>query len=75
MNDYTYQHTFAARAAELQDIAALDRLAGELAPTPRLRRYAEDRGLADRPSWGAGIRSLVPRGRHTRHARHARHAA
>ena len=68
MNDYTYQHTFEARSAELQDIAAMDRLAGQLAPAPRLRRYAETQGLADRPTWRAEIRSLVTRGRHVRHA-------
>ena len=66
MSDYTYQHTFETRSAELQDIAAMDRLAGQLAPAPRLRRYAETSGLADRRGWGAEIRALV---------RHARHAA
>ena len=66
MNDYTYQHTFEARSAELQDIAAMDRLAGQLAPAPRLRRYAETQGLTPRRRWGAGIKSLVS---------HARHAA
>ena len=68
MNDYSYQHTFATRSAELQDIAAMDRLAAELAPAPRLRRYAEGRGLADRPGWGTELRSLVAHVRHPRHA-------
>ena len=68
MSDYIYQQNFQSRSAELQDIAAMDRLAGELATTRRMRRYAETRGLAHRPGWRADLRSLVTRGRHPRHA-------
>ena len=71
MSDYIYQRNFQIRSAELQDIAAMDRLAGELASTRRMRRYAETRGLADRPAWGEAVVALVTRRRHARHARHA----
>ena len=71
MSDYIYQQNFQTRSAELQDIAAMDRLAGELAPTRRMRRYAETQGLAQRPAWGETLVALVTRRHHTRHARHA----
>lgn len=50
MNDYSYGYEYRARLAELQDIAAMDRLAAELAPAARLHRYAEGRGYGH-TSW------------------------
>ena len=71
MSEYIYQQDFQTRSAELQDIAAMDRLAGELATSRRLQRYAETRGLAERPAWGGTVVALVTRRHHTRRARHA----
>jgi hypothetical protein len=71
MSDYIYQQNFQARSAELQDIAAMDRLATDLASSRRLRRYADTSGLGDRPAWGQSLVALVTRRHHTRHARHA----
>jgi hypothetical protein len=71
MSDYIYQQNFQTRSAELQDIAAMDRLAGELAPSRQLRRYAASRGLVDRPAWSEALVALVSRRHHGRHPRHA----
>jgi hypothetical protein len=71
MSDYIYQQNFQTRSAELQDIAAMDRLAGELAPSRRLRRYAETSGLTGRPAWGEALVALVTRRHHAQHPRHA----
>lgn len=43
MSDYGYTKEFEARAAELVDIAAMDRLARDLAPESSLRHLAEQR--------------------------------
>ncbi len=43
LDDYSYGWEHRARATELQDIAAMDRLAAQLAPPSALRRYAATR--------------------------------
>jgi hypothetical protein len=43
LNDYSYDREYRTRSTELQDIAAMDRLAAELAPPSALRRYAASR--------------------------------
>jgi hypothetical protein len=43
LNDYSYSWEYRTRSTELQDIAAMDRLAAELAPASTLRRYARSR--------------------------------
>jgi hypothetical protein len=53
LNDYSYGWEYRTRSTELQDIAAMDRLAAELAPASTLRRYARSRrvrgtGVAER---------------------------
>ena len=40
VDDYSFGWEYKARETELQDIAAMDRLAAELAPQAALRRYA-----------------------------------
>ena len=42
-DDYSHGWEHRARSTELQDIAAMDRLAAELAPPSALRRYAASR--------------------------------
>jgi hypothetical protein len=42
-DDYSFGREHRARATELQDIAAMDRLAAEAAPAAELRRYAASR--------------------------------
>ena len=59
-DDYSYGWEHRARITELQDIAAMDRLAAQVAPPSALRRYAASRA-ARRPergprSWWAGLR-------------------
>jgi hypothetical protein len=43
LDDYSYGLEYRTRTTELQDIAAMDRLAAELAPQSALRRYAASR--------------------------------
>jgi len=69
LNDYSYSWEYRTRSTELQDIAAMDRLAAELAPASTLNRYGRSRrnrgvGVAER--WT----DLRRRGR----AAHPRHA-
>jgi hypothetical protein len=57
-DDYSFGWEHRARITELQDIAAMDRLAAEVAPPSALRRYAASRAVrrADsrrRPWWAA----------------------
>jgi hypothetical protein len=59
-DDYSYGWEHRARITELQDIAAMDRLAAQVAPPSALRRYAASRA-ARRPdrarrSWWGGLR-------------------
>lgn len=63
MYDYQFELDYRTRAAELQDIAALDRLAAQAAPASALRRYGENRG-GQRSGLGA---DLVERLRHVLH--------
>jgi len=42
-DDFSFGWEHRARATELQDIAAMDRLAAEVAPPAALRRYAASR--------------------------------
>ena len=51
-DDFSFGWEYRARATELQDIAAMDRLAAQAAPESALRRYAAAR--ADRGT-GHGI--------------------
>ena len=59
-DDYSFGWEYRTRMTELQDIAALDRLAAEVAPPSALRRYAASRAVrrADRPHrpWWSGLR-------------------
>lgn len=43
VDDYSLGWEYRARMTELQDIAAMDRLAREVAPASALRRYAAQR--------------------------------
>lgn len=57
-DDYGFGWEYRARTTELQDIAAMDRLAAQVAPPSALRRYAASRavrraGHRRRPWWGA----------------------
>jgi hypothetical protein len=58
-DEYSFGWEFRARATELQDIAAMDRLAAEVAPPSALRRYAASRAVrrADgrRRPWWSGL--------------------
>ena len=58
-DDYSFGWEHRARMTELQDIAAMDRLAAEVAPPSALRRYAASRAVrrADRGhrSWRRGL--------------------
>ena len=42
-DDFSFGWEYRARGAELQDIAAMDRLAAQAAPPSALRRYAQQR--------------------------------
>jgi hypothetical protein len=42
-DDFSFGWEYRARATELQDIAAMDRLAAQAAPPSALRRYAQQR--------------------------------
>jgi hypothetical protein len=55
-----------ARAGDLADIAAMDRLARDLAPASSLRRYAREL------SYGGAWSSLSRWSRRRRHVSHAR---
>ena len=49
LDEYSYGIQYRTRMAELQDIAAMDRLAAQVAPPSALRRYAQQRSTrADR---------------------------
>src|SRR3954464_14514167 len=54
-DDYSFGREYRARATELQDIAAMDRLAAQAAPASALRRYAASRRnrRAERRSGGS----------------------
>ncbi|HEY5820519.1 MAG TPA: hypothetical protein VIT20_00995 [Propionibacteriaceae bacterium] len=68
-DDYSYLVEYKTRMAELQDIAAMDRLAAELAPPSALRRWVEQRRAAKD---GAAVRPLRVRRLHgSGRARHA----
>lgn len=69
MDDYSFGYEYRARITELQDIAAMDRLAAQLAPASRLRRYAESTGPAGDTGWSALMARLrrVLGGRQVRH--------
>lgn len=47
-DDYSFGWEHRARATELQDIAAMDRLAAQAAPPSALRRYAATRRVRRR---------------------------
>lgn len=49
-DDFSFGWEYRARATELQDIAAMDRLAAQGAPASALRRYAASLGAGE----GAG---------------------
>ncbi|SDT31867.1 hypothetical protein SAMN04488543_3710 [Friedmanniella luteola] len=56
-DDYSFGWEHRARITELQDIAAMDRLAAQVAPPSALRRYAASRAVrrsgGRRPWWSA----------------------
>ncbi len=58
---YSFSYGYKMRAAELQDIAAMDRLAAELAPPSALRRWARQRqaGQASAAVRRGGLRRLL----------------
>ena len=66
--DYGFGWEQRARTTELQDIAAMDRLAAELAPPSALRRYAASRAArrGGRPhqAWWSAARTTRPRASH-----------
>ena len=66
-DDYSYLFDHKTRMAELQDIAAMDRMAADLRPQSALSRWAEQRAGERRPRRSHGLFRL---GRHQ-----ARHAA
>ena len=66
-DDYSYLFEYKTRTAELQDIAAMDRMAAELLPQSALSRWAEQRLAQRREGRRTGL------GRLFRHQ--ARHAA
>ncbi len=61
MDDYSFGYGFRTQSAERQDIAAMDRLAGQLAPASALHRYGEGRTIRPTPSWTRRIRDLLHR--------------
>lgn len=65
-SDYWYSEVIKARTAELADIAAMDRMARNLAPESSLRRYGEGLGRD-------GLLTSLSRWMHRR--RHVGHAA
>lgn len=70
MNDYYYEWHYHTRATELQDIAAMDRLAAQAAPASALRRYAEHYRGTRRAGSGAELMSRVRNALHIGTARH-----
>lgn len=64
MDDYSSGCGFRSRSAELQDIAAMDRLAGRLAPASALHRYVEGRVVRPTPSWTQRVKALLHHDRH-----------
>ena len=58
LDDYSYGWAHRTRTTELADIAAMDRLAAELAPPSALRRYAATRA-GRRAGRGAGWRRVL----------------
>ena len=72
MYDYYFDLDYRTHSAELQDIAAMDRLAAQAAPASALHRYGESHGGTRRPGVGT---ELVERLRHALHLGSARHAA
>jgi hypothetical protein len=65
-DDFSFGWEYRARGAELQDIAAMDRLAAQAAPPSALRRYAQQRatrgeGTGRRPgTWRRLLHGLRP---------------
>ncbi len=57
--DYSYRYEAKMRTAELQDIAAMDRMAAELRPPSALRRWAEQRASQRRSGRKTGLGRLV----------------
>ena len=55
VDDYSLGWEYRARMTELQDIAAMDRLAREVAPASALRRYAAQRRADRRGTRTAGL--------------------
>jgi hypothetical protein len=66
MSDYSFGYEYRARLSELQDIAAMDRLAAELAPASRLRRHADARGYGRASAWTERIGRVFHVARHRR---------
>ena len=66
--DYGFGWEYRTRITELQDIAAMDRLAAELAPPSALRRYAASRaarrGRRPHHPWWSAFRTTHPRAAH-----------
>lgn len=58
-DDYSYLYDYKMRMADLQDIAAMDRMAAELRPPSALRRWAEQRASQRRPGRRRGLGRLV----------------
>jgi hypothetical protein len=69
MSDYSFGKEYRARSSELQDIAAMDRLAADLAPASRLRRHADARGYGRPSTWTQRIGRVL----HATHDRRGRH--
>jgi hypothetical protein len=64
-DDYSFGWEYRTRMTELQDIAALDRLAAEVAPPSALRRYAASRAVRRSRGgrhWWSGLHGSRPAG-------------
>ena len=64
-DDYSFGWEYRTRMTELQDIAALDRLAAEVAPPSALRRYAAQRAVRRGRGgrhWWSGLHASRPAG-------------
>lgn len=64
VDDFSFGWEHRAHITELQDIAAMDRLAAQVAPTSSLRRYGREktgaRARRSRPGWWLdGVRRVL----------------
>jgi hypothetical protein len=65
-DDYSFGGEHRARSTELQDVAAMDRLAADAAPASELRRYAATRRHPSPRRCGGWWHRLTGQGRRPR---------